>query len=457
MSLKDEIYLKGSSMTADNCESIALPYLLVLMNLPCHVTSNGRRYVDPLLAKDLVEHTRYLTRLSLATPCRFDQPPNRYVATDTIPELSKIIWINLPAPQSMLQALWYLPSTMLTLWRQLGSARVVHSDVASWPIPGAWLLAPLLFFRPRFYLIIVESALWRLMPGFHYSWRKKLRSGITEYLNRACLLHVDLAFFTQDEYRRSLPPRYFELGHVIHASWVDEAVILSQDELLSSWQMKVAGGTKPLRIAFAGRLTEAKGVLVLLMAIEELAAEGVPIELNILGEGELQSSCREASSRMPQWARIQLCESIPYGEHFFAWLRQAHFVIVPSVSDEQPRIVYDAYSQGLPVVASRTAGLLDCVTDGLTGKLVPAGNHVALKEAIRWAADNPKALAEMGISAAQRVRGMTHQLMHRTRLSVLNDALAKTKKLGLHLTKYRKPHEYVSPDLTDDNVGIKEE
>ncbi len=417
-------------MCADNFEKIDLPYLLVLLSLPCYVDSNGQRYLDPLWAKDLVEHTRYLRRLSFAAPCRYEQPPIGYVAADTFPELSTVAWVDLPAPRSMWQAIRYLPATMLTLWHQLGNARVVHSGVASWPIPGSWILAPLLFFRPRFYVIIVESAFWRLMPGRQYSWRKKAKAAITEYLNRSCLLSADLAIFTQEQYRRSLPPRHFELGHVIHASWVDEAVILSQDELLATWQTKVRDGIKPLRIAFIGRLTEAKGVLILLRAIEELAADGMPIELKLLGEGELESACREASFRMPQWARIQLCGSLPYNEIFFAWLRHAHLVVVPSVSDEQPRIVYDAYSQGLPVIASQTAGLLDCVSNGLTGKLVPAGDHSALKEAICWAAEHPEALASMGVTAAQHARGMTHQLMHRTRLGILNSALAKSRKLG---------------------------
>lgn len=411
---------------ADNFAKIELTYLLVLFSVPSYVDSNGRRYLDPLWAKDLVEHTRYLTRLRLAAPCRREQPPAGYVAADSFPELSAVVWIDLPSPRSLWQALWHLPATVLTLWRQLRTACVVHSSVAGWPIPEALILVPLLFFRPRFHLIIVESTPWRLIPDSQYSWRKQLRAVITERLNRTCLSRVDLAIFTQEEYRRSLLPRHIELGHVIHASWVDEAVIPSQDELVAAWQARVKEWAKPLRIAFVGRLTPAKGVHILLKAVEKLAAEGMPIELNLLGTGELESSCKEASSQMPPWARIQLCGTISYGEPFFAWLRRADFVVVPNLSDEQPRIVYDAYSQGLPVIASRTPGLISCVTDGVTGKLVSTGDYAALKEAICWAADCPQAMVDMGVSAARHARGMTHQLMHRTRLGLLNAALAKS-------------------------------
>ena len=129
--------------------------------------------------------------------------------------------------------------------------------------------------------------------------------------------------------------------------------------------------------------------------------------------------CRQLSDEMQGPTRVNVLGTVDYGAPLFELLRRYHAVVVPSISDEQPRIVYDAYSQGVPVLATRTAGLRDCVADDKTGWLVEPNNAVALAVLIERATTNITALQTMGMEALRVARSMTHQRMHRERHRLL--------------------------------------
>ena len=105
-------------------------------------------------------------------------------------------------------------------------------------------------------------------------------------------------------------------------------------------------------------------------------------------------------------------------------MRRFDALLVPSLADEQPRVVYDAYSQALPVLASATPGLATCVQEGVTGRLFAPADAVALAETIASAARDPAALQPLGLAALEAARAMTHQEMHRRRHALIAAALA---------------------------------
>jgi glycosyltransferase involved in cell wall biosynthesis len=100
-------------------------------------------------------------------------------------------------------------------------------------------------------------------------------------------------------------------------------------------------------------------------------------------------------------------------------LRGYHALVLPNISDEQPRIVYDAYSQALPVLASRTSGLEACIVENRTGWFVAPNSADELGRMIERAAANAHDLESMGKEALRSARSMTHQKMHRDRHRLL--------------------------------------
>ena len=397
---------------------ITQPYLLLLFGPPFYVDESGRRWLEPLWAKDLIQHTRYIKRLTLAASVVRTPAPENAVALDQVESLRDVCCVDLPAPRNILAAFWYLPRTLAALWGALGSAKFVHAGVAGWPLAEAWLLMPLLMLRRRPLYINVESAFWRLVPGQKASLMRRVRAAVAERLNRLSVEASDISTFTHEGYRRSLLRRHTERGYVVEASWIDDADVLDDSQMQRVIERR-RSHTGPLTLVFAGRLTYEKGLLVLLDAISAALNEGVNVSLDIFGEGPLADECRYRIRALGANAPVRLRGTMPYDRSFFETIGGFDMLVVPSLSDEQPRIVFDAYAQGLPVLASRTEGLVQCVDNGVTGSLVPAGDASALQACIGRIAREPALLAAMSAACVARARESTHQEMHRKRWRLL--------------------------------------
>jgi glycosyltransferase involved in cell wall biosynthesis len=174
-------------------------------------------------------------------------------------------------------------------------------------------------------------------------------------------------------------------------------------------------------VVFAGRLTPDKGLPVLLDAMRELSARGERITLDVLGEGPLKQDAEELSKHLAEGpTRVGILGTVAYGTPLLQLLRTYDAVIVPSISDEQPRIVFDAYSQAVPILASNTPGLRSCVRDGETGLLTKPNDARALAETLHQVSLERTRLFNMGLQSLQDARQMTHQDMHRKRAELLS-------------------------------------
>jgi glycosyltransferase involved in cell wall biosynthesis len=397
---------------------ITCRYLLVI-NVPLYRDNSGATYAGQLWFKDLAEHLSYLDSFMLACPVQEGTPAEVALSLQSDSRFSRVRIIDLPAPRSVVRAILALPRTAWRLLRAVRSAEVIHAGVAGWPIPYGWIVTPMAKLLGKKLIIIVESAPWRLNAGLPQGLKSRITASVYERLARWCLNRADLAIFTQDEYRQSLLVHGAERGHVIHASWIDQNVIISDAHADAIWREKIGRNSSGLAILFAGRLEPQKGVAVLLEAIRVVARKNIPATLDILGSGDLADKCREVSAELRGLTHVNVLGTVAYGEPLFELLRRYHAVVLPSISDEQPRIVYDAYSQGVPALASGTAGLRDCIHESQTGWLVEPNNVDALSGVIERAAGNVEELRRMGMEALRVARSMTHQRMHRERQLLL--------------------------------------
>jgi glycosyltransferase involved in cell wall biosynthesis len=397
-------------------------YLLV-SGINCYCDSEGQRYFDLLWYKDLIEHLRYLKNFTLASPCVYQNPPSDWVKFDTEnPEISNIEFIDLPVTYNLLEAMIYLPKTTSVLWRAIKQTDVVHAGIVGFPFPFSWLVTPAADYWQKFYIIIVESAPWRIHSGISASFKDVLRAHTLEFLGRWCLRSANLAIFTQEEYLESFLGLNNGRGYVIPASWIDESNIISNEEASKIWNQK-NDQAQSLKIVFAGRLTASKGIQTLLDALILLDRDHVPIQLDVLGEGELFNECEQLRNVLNHSVQMKLLGTIDYGSRFFETLQHYHAVVVPSLSDEQPRIVFDAYSQALPVVASDTSGLRSCVHHRRTGLLVKPNDAIALADALHGLLQDLDQLKEMGLESLKIARQMSHRTMHQKRWQLLAERL----------------------------------
>jgi glycosyltransferase involved in cell wall biosynthesis len=77
-------------------------------------------------------------------------------------------------------------------------------------------------------------------------------------------------------------------------------------------------------------------------------------------------------------------------------------IVHPSYREGLPRAVTQGLLGALPVVAYDVDGTKEVCIDGETGRLVPPGDHEALRTALLWMLAHPEERAAMG----QRGRGL---------------------------------------------------
>jgi len=385
---------------------------LLISHIPIYRRSDGQYGTGRLWHKDLVGHFRVLKHLVVAAPIIADWPEDVVPFTPAQTDGGSVEFVSLPFGKSVAQVLRALPEIVSTLWRETGASKIVHIGVTGGPIPLGWLAGPIAKLRHRFLVVMIESSPWRVDGSAPLP--RRLRGLATEgFAHLLCNL-ASASFFTQSEYMK----RYLrnpEKGFINTASWIDDHNVLATDQARAVW----AGKPATLRVAFAGRLVAEKGVPVLLEALRALEERGVPLECDIFGTGELAAACAAAADTMNGSVKVRARGSLPYDESFFAALRGYHAVVIPSLGEEQPRIVYDAFSQALPCLASDTAGLRQCIEEQVTGRLTPPGDSARLAELLAWAATHPRELERMGMAALEVARKFTHENMHRERCEIL--------------------------------------
>lgn len=383
----------------------------LIIPIPCFVDPAGAVWLDRAWHRDLLQHLSYLKDFVLCAPrlprgsepdlVRFDPPAD-----------SKVSFEFLPPQVPFMRGIRELPRTAARIWRTIGQADIVHSGISGWPYPLGWLANPMSVARGKKLVIVVESSwLWGRESSASWKLRLACMNPLREWAARWSCEHADLAIFTHPAYRDALRRRNRDRSFVAPAVWIREEDLISDEAARALWDRKVTG---PARLLFAGRLVESKGIAVLLTALRHLDEAGFEIAVDVIGEGELRASCSSASAEFRR-IRLSVLDPVPYGNHFFALLRRYHAVLVPSLSNEQPRIVFDANSQAVPVIASSTDGLRPHVEHGQTGWLLQPGDPRALASAIERAGGAQAELRSMGLAALSSCRGYTHTAMHRAR------------------------------------------
>lgn len=144
-------------------------------------------------------------------------------------------------------------------------------------------------------------------------------------------------------------------------------------------------------ILYFGRLSEEKGVDVLIDAVAEL---GEP--LRIAGAGPAATSLEDQARRLG--ADVEFLGRLPK-EALHDVVRASRVSVLPARWHEnQPLSVLESYACGVPVVASALGGLPEIVLDGETGALVPHNDPHALASALSRYVDDEEIARKHGLA-----------------------------------------------------------
>ena len=263
-----------------------------------------------------------------------------------------------------------------------------------------------------------------LMNSQGKSWLKKLKARLVAFsIKRTTMKLVSMAdgvVVIGEGVRQSIqlthPNIYVETASWIHA-----------DEIISdmAFEEKVAQITSPSAI-IATRLEPMKGVHLAIEALEHIKNLGKSLpSLSILGKGPAFDDL----NAMVQANKLQNTVSFDgvraYPDEFFAELRNFELVLLTNLNEEQPRLIFDAISQGLIPICPDSA----------------AYQHLKLPAEILYKKGDAQSLALVWLAFcdAAAVAKMLRQLrpmafqytinaMHQKRAVWISDLLATTRK-----------------------------
>lgn len=162
---------------------------------------------------------------------------------------------------------------------------------------------------------------------------------------------------------------------------------------------------EPLRLLFVGRIIHTKGILDGIRAIA-LCPDTVNVRLDVVGAGDLLEFCKAEAERLGITDKVTFHGRLSRDE-VFEWYRRSHVFLFPSFREPSGNVVFEAMSQGLPVITSSVGGP-GYVVDGTCGlKADPMSPNIyseSLKEHILSFCEKPESVRILSSGALERMR-----------------------------------------------------
>ncbi len=179
------------------------------------------------------------------------------------------------------------------------------------------------------------------------------------------------------------------------------------------------------------RLHESKGNSYLVDAAATVIRERPHARFFLVGEGPLRADLEA------QAVRLGLGDRFVFGgfrRDVARTLSAFDLSVFPSLWEGTPITAFEALAMGKPIVATDADGLLDILTDGRDGAIVPKRDSAALARKIIWAIDRPDERTRLATAA--RMAGRQYDIdvfvrkMERL-YALLHQAVRANRRRGL--------------------------
>ncbi len=144
---------------------------------------------------------------------------------------------------------------------------------------------------------------------------------------------------------------------------------------------------------YYGRLSQEKGINLLIDAFVGLRNEYPDWQLKIVGDGPERLKVAQAAEDYPQ---IQLMGQLK-GNKLKSIIKQSYAVVMPSLWPENfPYVALESFALAKPVIGSRAGGLVELINQERNGLLFKRGNLEDLKLKLAWAIGHPQKMRQKG-------------------------------------------------------------
>lgn len=155
-------------------------------------------------------------------------------------------------------------------------------------------------------------------------------------------------------------------------------------------------------LLFLGRVETEKGIYFLLEALAQARSAGAQWQLACGGTGELTTAEQAARSWGLGPEAVRFLGWID-GDAKHRWLERCAVLVLPSLIENMPVVILEAFAYAKPVIATRVGGVPDIVSDNVDGFLVDPRDVARLAHALVEAFKDAERLRAMGLRGRSKV------------------------------------------------------
>jgi glycosyltransferase involved in cell wall biosynthesis len=174
--------------------------------------------------------------------------------------------------------------------------------------------------------------------------------------------------------------------------------ISEDDKRAALKNMRVPEGNKV--VTMICRMAPQKDPLTFIAASQLLSEDCPDVTFLLVGDGPLMDECLGSIQKAGMSERVRV---LGWRRDYKTILSVSDLVVNSSLWEGMPFIVLEAMAFAKPVVAARSTGTVDVISDGENGFLVPPRSPELLAQKMKWVLERPDLVSAVGKAAQETV------------------------------------------------------
>lgn len=156
-------------------------------------------------------------------------------------------------------------------------------------------------------------------------------------------------------------------------------------------------------ILFVGALRQVKGLDFLIRSLPLIKEEIPQFKLLIAGDGPLRTNLEKKVQERGLSQYVEFLGQVSHPEAINL-VRSADVVVLPSLSEGTPTVMFEALVCKTPLIASRVGGIPEILRHGETGYLIHPGNAQAIADAVVYLLKNDEIRNKIAINGYELIK-----------------------------------------------------
>ncbi len=346
-------------------------------------------------------------------------------------ELSILGFQPLPSFSNYHEFLSVIPQILSRLNKYVSGSDVVHCGATLYPFIGIIALI-FSFFKNKKSIFVIDADAIRDLEIKLIIEQKTTKRMMLILLKMSASLLLNFCILISNITLVVGNAIYKRYGHwkkirKIYASWIKEVDIIS---ILELRERRIERSKKDtFKIIYASSLSFKKGILTAIRAMEMIKKKRIPVTLTILGSGPLEKNILQIIKKNNLYNCVKLAGYIPYGPLFYNTLREYDVILIPNLSGEQPRILFDALANGVAIIASNIDAFNDILSNENNGMLFTMDNSTELALLIEKLFNDRQLLNKLIENGVETARKFTQENTYEYRMKIIEGTLSTCARL----------------------------